>query len=81
MGKSYIFFSSWKFSGLLAQFSTFIIWVTIIMLLGMQNHLQPNKLEGVFQKLLEFFKLKPRCIYKYQIIKKNVLQGLYILGE
>lgn len=51
------------------------------MLLGMQNHLQPNKLEGVFQKILEFFKLKPRCMYKYQIIKKNALQGLYILGE
>lgn len=43
------------------------------MLLGMQNHLQPNKLEGVFQK--------NESLNKYQIIKKNVLQGLFILGE
>lgn len=40
------------------------------MLLGMQNHLQPNKSVS-----------KNESLNKYQIIKKNVLQGLYILGE
>lgn len=44
------------------------------MLLGMQNHLQPNKLEGVRVS-------KNESLNKYQIIKKNVQQGLYILGE
>lgn len=76
-GKIIHLFSSWKFSGLLAQFSTFIIWVTIIMLLGMQNHLQPNKLEGVFQKMnlwINIKLLRKMCCKDYISWENRVLE-------
>lgn len=50
MGKSDIFLPFGNSLDYFNNLSTFIIWV-IILLFEKQNHLQPKKLEGAFQKM------------------------------